>query len=62
MDHLTTRNMSKITPGKAAYLCVLTEKGGIADDAIVYNNNGDEWMIIHGSGDKMALLDFGRGA
>ena len=57
MDHLTTRNMSKITPGKAAYLCVLTEKGGIADDAIVYNNNGDEWMIIHGSGDTMALLE-----
>ncbi|WP_170336726.1 aminomethyltransferase family protein [Ruegeria arenilitoris] len=57
LDHLTTRNLSKLAPGKAAYLCVLTEQGGIADDAIVSNNGGDEWMIVHGSGDTMALLE-----
>ena len=57
LDHLTTRDMSKIAPGKAAYLCVLTEQGGIADDAIVSNNGGSEWMIVHGSGDTMALLE-----
>lgn len=56
LDHLTTRDMSKIAPGRASYLCVLTENGGIADDAIVSNNGGDEWMIVHGSGDTMALL------
>ncbi|UWQ57821.1 aminomethyltransferase family protein [Leisingera caerulea] len=56
LDHLTTRDLSKLAPGKAAYLCVLTEAGGIADDAIVSNNGGDEWMIVHGSGDTMALL------
>lgn len=56
LDHLTTRDLSKVTPGKAAYLCVLTNSGGIADDAIVSNNGGDEWMIVHGSGDTMALL------
>ncbi|MBE1284310.1 MAG: aminomethyl transferase family protein [Rhodobacteraceae bacterium] len=57
LDHLTTRDLSKLAPGKAAYLCVLTEAGGIADDAIVSNNGGDEWMIVHGSGDTMALLE-----
>ncbi|MGR3838837.1 MAG: aminomethyltransferase family protein [Cognatishimia sp.] len=57
LDHLTTRDIAKIRPGKAAYLCVLTEKGGIADDAIVSNNGNDEWMIVHGSGDTMALLE-----
>lgn len=57
LDHLTTRDMSKIAPGKAAYLCVLTDAGGIADDAIVSNNGGDEWMIVHGSGDTMAQLE-----
>jgi aminomethyltransferase len=57
LDHLTTRDISRIAPGSAAYLCVLTEKGGIADDAIVSNNGGDEWMIVHGSGDTMALLE-----
>ncbi len=57
LDHLTTRDMSRIAPGRAAYLCVLTDAGGIADDAIVSNNGGDEWMIVHGSGDTMALLE-----
>lgn len=57
LDHLTTRDITKIAPGQAAYLCVLTETGGIADDAIVSNNGGDEWMIVHGSGDTMALLE-----
>ncbi len=57
LDHLTTRDISKIAPGSAAYLCVLTDKGGIADDAIVSNNGGDEWMIVHGSGNTMALLE-----
>ena len=57
LDHLTTRDITKINQGKAAYLCVLTENGGIADDAIVSNNGNDEWMIVHGSGDTMALLE-----
>lgn len=57
LDHLTTRDMSRIAPGKAAYLSVLTEQGTMADDAIVSNNGGDEWMIVHGSGDTMALLE-----
>ena len=26
------------------------------DDAIVSNNGGGKWMIVHGSGDTMALL------
>ena len=57
LDHLTTRDMSRIAPGSAAYLCILTDNGGIADDAIVSNNGNDEWMIVHGSGDTMALLE-----
>jgi len=56
LDHLTTRDTSKIAPGRASYLSVLTENGGMADDAILSNNGGDEWMIVHGSGDTMALL------
>ena len=57
LDHLTTRDMSKIAPGQAAYLSVLTDQGTMADDAIVYNCGNDEWMIVHGSGDTMALLE-----
>lgn len=57
LDHLTTRDMFEIAPGTAAYLSVLTENGGLADDAIVSNNGKNEWMIVHGSGDTMALLE-----
>ncbi|MEM7633109.1 MAG: aminomethyltransferase family protein [Pseudomonadota bacterium] len=57
LDHLTTRDMSRIAGGEAAYLSVLTDAGTMADDAIVYNNGNDEWMIVHGSGETMALLD-----
>ena len=57
LDHLTTRDMSRIAEGEAAYLSVLTDAGTMADDAIVYNNGGDEWMIVHGSGDTMGLLE-----
>ncbi|UWQ93161.1 aminomethyltransferase family protein [Rhodobacteraceae bacterium M382] len=56
LDHLTTRDLSRLVPGRSVYLCVLTDSGGIADDAIVSNNGGEEWMIVHGSGDTMALL------
>jgi aminomethyltransferase len=56
LDHLTTRDIGRIAPGQAAYLSVLTDRGTLADDAIVSNNGGDEWMIVHGSGDTMALL------
>ncbi len=57
LDHLTTRDMRRIAPGQAAYLSVLTDEGTMADDAIVSNNGDDEWMIVHGSGDTMALLE-----
>lgn len=56
LDHLTSRDLSRVRPGQAAYLSVLTEEGTMADDAIVSNNGNDEWMIVHGSGDTMALL------
>lgn len=57
IDHLITRDASKIKPGHAAYVSVLTENGTMADDAIVSNNGDNEWMVVHGSGDTMALLE-----
>ncbi len=57
LNHLTTREVQNIAVGNAAYLSVLTEQGTMADDAIVYNNGNDEWMIVHGSGDTMSLLN-----
>lgn len=56
LNHATTRDLGRIAPGQAAYLSVMTEDGKLADDAIVSNNGGDEWMIVHGSGQTMAML------
>lgn len=56
LNHLTTREMSHISPGQSAYLSVLTDEGTMADDAIVSNNDNFEWMIVHGSGGTMELL------
>ena len=57
LNHLVTREISNIGPGQSAYTSVLTEQGTMADDAIVSNNGNNEWMIVHGSGDTMALLE-----
>ncbi len=57
LNHLTSRDVSKIPSGRAAYLSVLSDTGTMADDAIVYNNGDNEWMIVHGSGNTMALLE-----
>ncbi len=56
LDHATSRDLTRLAPGQAAYLSVLTESGTLADDAIVSNNGDDEWMIVHGSGQTMAML------
>lgn len=57
LNHLVTRDLTKLASGQSKYLCVLTDQGGIADDAIVSNNGDNEWMIVHGSGGTMALLE-----
>lgn len=56
LDHATTRDTSRISQGHSAYLSVLTEQGTMADDAIVANNGAGEWMIAHGSGGTMEML------
>ena len=56
LDHCVTRDLSRIEPGQAAYLSVMTEEGTLADDAIVSNNGGDEWMIVHGTGQSQEML------
>lgn len=55
-DHVTTRDMTTIYPGKSAYGAILSEQGTICDDAIISNNGNDEWMLCHGSGASMERL------
>ncbi len=55
-DHMITRDMTKIYPGKSAYGAILSAQGTVCDDAIIANNGGDEWLLCHGSGESMERL------
>ncbi len=56
VDHTHSRDLSRLTAGQSAYGAVLTDRGTMADDAIVFKNADDDWLFVHGSGDSMALL------
>ncbi|WP_126977266.1 aminomethyltransferase family protein [Frigidibacter oleivorans] len=50
LDWITTRDMSKVTPGRSVYACLLNEKGFFTDDCIIYRTGPNAWMLVHGSG------------
>ena len=56
VDHVITRDMSKVAEGESAYGAVLTDSGTVADDAIVANLGNNEYLHCHGSGDSMQCL------
>lgn len=56
VDHLFTRDATKIYEGKSAYGAILTERGTVCDDAILANLGDDAWLLVHGSGDSMERL------
>lgn len=56
VDHIITRDMTKIGPGRSAYGPNLTEEGTICDDAIIFNLGADEYLVVHGSGQCMTRL------
>ena len=56
VDHVITRDMTSVYPGKSAYGAILTDQGTVCDDAIIANNGNDEWMHCHGSGESMERL------
>ena len=55
-DHVITRDMTRICPGKSAYGAILTEQGTVCDDAIIANINDNEWLVCHGSGETYERL------
>ena len=50
LEYITTRDMTKIYPGKSVYACMLNERGHFTDDGIVYRTGPNSWMLVHGSG------------
>jgi aminomethyltransferase len=50
LNTVTTRDVSKIYPGKSAYACMLNEAGHFIEDCILYRTGPNAWMVVHGSG------------
>jgi aminomethyltransferase len=56
VDHIITRDVSKIGLGQSAYGPILTERGRVCDDAVIYNMGDNEYLIVHGGGETMERL------
>lgn len=56
VNHVITRDMSKIDVGQSAYGSVLTDQGTITDDAIAFCLASDRYLYVHGSGRSLECL------
>lgn len=50
LDHVCTRDLSQIYPGKSAYAAILNDDGLMTDDCINFRLGPNSWMMVHGSG------------
>ena len=65
LNMVTTRDVTKIYPGKSAYACMLNEAGHFIEDCILYRMGPNSWMVVHGSGagqETIAGFTAGRNA
>ena len=57
VDHVISRDMSRIPIGRSAYGPILQDDGGICDDAIIFNLAEDDFLVVHGAGACMERLE-----
>jgi aminomethyltransferase len=50
LSFATTRDVTKIYPGKSVYACMLNDAGHFIEDCILYRTAPNSWMVVHGSG------------
>lgn len=50
INHATTRDVTKIHPGKASYATMLDDRGMFIDDCVIYRTGPNAWMVVHGTG------------
>ena len=55
-DHLVTRDLTTIYPGKSVYTMILNDDGRITDDFIMFNVGPNSILLVHGSGTGMERL------
>jgi aminomethyltransferase len=50
LQQVTTRDVTKLYPGKSVYACMLDDGGHFIEDCIIYRISPNAWMVVHGSG------------
>jgi aminomethyltransferase len=50
LQRVTTRDVSKLYPGRSAYAGMLNDAGHFIEDCIIYRISPNAWMVVHGSG------------
>ncbi len=50
LNYATTRDVTKVYPGKSVYACMLNEAGFFTEDCVLYRMGPNSWMVVHGSG------------
>lgn len=50
IDRATTRDVERISPGRASYACMLNDDGKFIDDCVIYRTGANTFMVVHGSG------------
>jgi aminomethyltransferase len=56
IDRCTTRNVEKISPGRAVYAAMLNSDGKFIDDCVIYHIAVNSWMVVIGTGTGMESL------
>lgn len=57
LDQACTRDITKLKPNKATYTCVLTDKGGVVDDSVVFCTGDDEFLYVIGTGGSGEVIE-----
>ena len=56
LDYATTRDVSKLYPGKSVYASMLNEQGKFIDDCIIYRTGPNAFMVVHEEGTGYEML------
>jgi aminomethyltransferase len=59
IDHATTRNISKLYPGKSVYASMLNEDGKFIEDCVIYRNGPNNFLLVHGGGRGHEIITTG---
>ncbi|OIN12384.1 aminomethyltransferase family protein [Oceanisphaera psychrotolerans] len=56
LEYATSRDISKIYPGKSSYATMLNEAGKFVDDCVIYRTGPNAFMVVHGTGAGHEML------